>query len=573
VDKPENWQDADTCWNWLGAVDGKGYGRFNSGDGTVIAHRFSYLKDHELAEGMQLDHTCRNTNCVRPAHLKPVTLEENVRREFAAMADAKDATMENIDNKGFGSPMDSMDIAWELESRKFEQADVNYNPLGATADQGCANCQWFINPGYCLLVKDWPQPITPNGLSDQWMERVLPEDMMKAKAGYQRRHRQRPYGVKPKMESKSLLHRVAAKLLDGSSGKLRGDAGQEVEPAPQPLENDWFFTKARDGNLWWMAVATNNFRDNDYPPEVFTAKAHQNLMARYESGATPLPELWYWHTPGTRWGEAKMAGFDDGLVWYAGTVDPGMEHVAQKVAALAPFLRVSHGYRNFSYDDKARGIIGEYETFEVSPLPLSREANPLTAFAVSDKEMDSMEITREKRDHLVGVFGDDWVKNFEARGTALVNQGKAEGREQKDQSAPPVPDPVPVPAAINTPAPAPTATVPTPEPDQKAQADALAVALLASPGFKELNDRLGMVAAELPALKERLVRVESQLKQGDEARLDALVAARIAVPPPGTAPSEKSSNVVTGDQATKDYGAPNLGFDPQFLSSVGTSTR
>jgi hypothetical protein len=206
-------------------------------------------------------------------------------------------------------------------------------------------------------------------------------------------------------------------------------------------------------------------------------------------------------------------------------------------------------------------------------LPLSREANPLTAFAVSDKEMNSMEITREKRDHLVGVFGPDWVRNFEARGTALVNQGKAEGREQKDQTIPPMPDPAPAPAATNTPAPAPTATVPNAEPDQKAQADALALALLASPGFKAINDTLGMVATELPALKERLARVETQLKQGDEARLDALVAARIAVPQPGTAPSEKASNVVTGDQATKDYGAPNLGFDPQFLSSVGTSTR
>jgi HNH endonuclease len=68
----------DDCWSWLGATS-LGYGIFQK----KKAHRVSYeLSVGEIPEGLVLDHLCRNTICVRPDHLEPVTIGENVLRGF-----------------------------------------------------------------------------------------------------------------------------------------------------------------------------------------------------------------------------------------------------------------------------------------------------------------------------------------------------------------------------------------------------------------------------------------------------------------------------------------------------------
>jgi hypothetical protein len=78
------------CWVWTGTTKHwNHYGRFQvQGAGLRlydIAHRFSYefLVGPVPAE-LELDHLCRNRQCVNPAHLEPVTHAENQRR--AALA-------------------------------------------------------------------------------------------------------------------------------------------------------------------------------------------------------------------------------------------------------------------------------------------------------------------------------------------------------------------------------------------------------------------------------------------------------------------------------------------------------
>lgn len=67
------------CWNWTGSSDR--YGFFYWQGKTVRAHRFAYEREvGEVPDGLELDHTCRNTHCVNPAHLEPVTHAENVAR-------------------------------------------------------------------------------------------------------------------------------------------------------------------------------------------------------------------------------------------------------------------------------------------------------------------------------------------------------------------------------------------------------------------------------------------------------------------------------------------------------------
>jgi hypothetical protein len=70
------------CWNWTGFRDPKGYGRFQYGTtDTRVAHQVAYgLFVGHMEDELQLDHLCRNTSCVNPEHLEPVTLQENMRR-------------------------------------------------------------------------------------------------------------------------------------------------------------------------------------------------------------------------------------------------------------------------------------------------------------------------------------------------------------------------------------------------------------------------------------------------------------------------------------------------------------
>lgn len=69
------------CWEWQLSINENGYGRCFRRDTRGYAHRFSYASFvGDLAEGMQIDHICRNRRCVNPDHLEQVTASENQRR-------------------------------------------------------------------------------------------------------------------------------------------------------------------------------------------------------------------------------------------------------------------------------------------------------------------------------------------------------------------------------------------------------------------------------------------------------------------------------------------------------------
>lgn len=74
------------CWIWTAATNADGYGRFRIDGRKYQAHRVAYeASAGRINEGHEIDHTCRNTLCVNPAHLEQVTHLVNVRRGRAGM--------------------------------------------------------------------------------------------------------------------------------------------------------------------------------------------------------------------------------------------------------------------------------------------------------------------------------------------------------------------------------------------------------------------------------------------------------------------------------------------------------
>lgn len=71
------------CILWTGSEKSHGYGSFWDGTRTRRAHQFAYeLAIGQVPDGLQLDHLCRVRMCVNPAHLEPVTQQENNRRAY-----------------------------------------------------------------------------------------------------------------------------------------------------------------------------------------------------------------------------------------------------------------------------------------------------------------------------------------------------------------------------------------------------------------------------------------------------------------------------------------------------------
>lgn len=79
---------ANGCWIWQKAKSRAGYAimrlTFDAKPRAVNAHRWGYIQIvGPISSGLTLDHLCRNTACVNPTHLEPVTHRENVRRGLA----------------------------------------------------------------------------------------------------------------------------------------------------------------------------------------------------------------------------------------------------------------------------------------------------------------------------------------------------------------------------------------------------------------------------------------------------------------------------------------------------------
>lgn len=79
----------EACWYWEGAKNDWGYGYWGINGELRPAHIVSYeIYVGKIEPRLELDHICRNVQCVNPFHLEPVTHQVNVQRAMEAKANS-----------------------------------------------------------------------------------------------------------------------------------------------------------------------------------------------------------------------------------------------------------------------------------------------------------------------------------------------------------------------------------------------------------------------------------------------------------------------------------------------------
>lgn len=316
---------------------------------------------------------------------------------------------------------------YSIDSRQLTQENAGYNPLGMKDGKGCANCNWFV-PGDdgCIVVSG---DILPTGLSNLWQAKPvytqppLPVTIV-SEAETPENLSAETSASTEKIEK---IKKIEKSVVEGLVGFLKSlfPIGASLPPV-QPGPSSFTFFKGGDG-LRFFAIVSNNFRDksNELIPEV----VHKEYVA-WADQAEIYPELWLWHTPGTKFGQIDWLECNNGVLIASGLIDKDKEYIVENLETIGGELGISHGMKCLI--DKS-GIISMYRTFEVSVLPRDAAAVPATDFYTIKGE-DDVAFSDKKRGWLQKVAGVDeaFITQLEQDTDALVAGLKGLGHEFKD---------------------------------------------------------------------------------------------------------------------------------------------
>lgn len=280
---------------------------------------------------------------------------------------------------------------------RLSQDEAHYTVTAKSADVSCATCRWFDTAtDYCGIVKSTPVDIAADGGCDRHELKAgaLPEPVEVAEV-----IKSEPETLEPPIELPVAVSETQAPTIIQRVKNLF---------TPKPDDSAFQVFKAADGKHYWIARYTNNFEDRD--KEILSQKAHESYVARVDLGFVPPPELWAYHTKGSRHGQADQVWMHENFVFAIGHFDntPEGEQAIKGYQSLKGKIELSHGF-TFPKWALKDGVYESYNTFEISTLPVNAASNPFTSF----EEIDTMARTEKQTEWIRKIGGDALVKRVE----------------------------------------------------------------------------------------------------------------------------------------------------------------
>jgi hypothetical protein len=306
---------------------------------------------------------------------------------------------------------------------------AGYRTIRASNAGSCATCHWYVGEGSCALVEG---PVDPEGVSSLWRAKATTDSSSGTVAVVAERDFAEPDPL-PVIEP-PLPNSPTGKpgLLEGLRSLVTrfNNSGSAHTPVSGTDEHDggsaaFGLVRQKDGRLRFYTVWSNNFMDRE--GEIFTKAAHKEFVD-WASEHSQYPELWLWHTMGSKFGQVDWLDLtEDGFVHASGLIDAGKEALAEKAARED--AGVSHGFFGLQREN----LIEWYRSYEISVLPVTNAAVWTTSFNLLNAgKANEMGFTPDKRKYFVDMgIPEDQIKQWETATEGLAEALKTQGLESK----------------------------------------------------------------------------------------------------------------------------------------------